>query len=803
MIVKEPDFVPLDPDLIPKIKASASCLDLFKRFWPSNFRSSGNCRCSWHEDNTASLQVDKERAHCHACGFTYDAIDLYQRGANVEKGEAIRLLAEECNLSTNGNGTSKKRKDNPKHKAPVEFYKIWNKLCKNTFPSEATAYIEETRKIKGLLPDLLKREQIAYDPKFKTKNYKTDEFETWRVVAFPLSNLSNNEMLGIQYISIDGQGKRFAPGTNAGECFFFYGTGNEFCVITGAILDSLSVYAACKNTMELETVSILSEGKGYTKKLSQLNRLNPVLFFDRDQGGIDATNAAVKLLKGKCRLVDWSLAPAPTEQSKMKDVNDLLKAGHAEVIERMVRLSRVPTEEEVEAQDTEADRVNQRLEELNQQYSVVMLGGKCLVMRKIIDPIFDRKDITFSSFNDFRNFYSNEKYWIENGSGKAKKKSVADTWLEQPGRTQFQGIVFNPNKEVPGYYNLWQGFSCEPKEGSCGKLLQHIFYNIAQEDQKIYEYVFAWMADIVQNPGGKRNGVSLVLRGKQGVGKGCLAEYFGKILGSHFIHVTQASQLTGKFNNHLKDALLVFADEAFWAGDKNAEGVLKGMITEDMLMIEPKGRDPFSVRNHVRLLIASNNDWLVPAGPQERRFCVFNVSDKHQQDHKYFSAIWDEMKNGGREALLHLLLKADISNFNFYDFPKTEALLDQKVNSLCSCGKFWFECLRRGSKRLPFRTTMDEKENPYEQEMPWELMISTHELYKIYLSECRDRNDRYPQTDSLFMRKLKELCPPIRRKKATISGGERFWAYNFPGLEECRNAFDEVMKTKVTWGDDL
>ena len=48
-----------------------------------------------------------------------------------------------------------------------------------------------------------------------------------------------------------------------------------------------------------------------------------------------------------------------------------------------------------------------------------------------------------------------------------------------------------------------------------------------------------------------------------------------------------------RFNQHLKDALLVFVDEGFWAGDKTAEGILKGMVTEKYFMCEPKGKDAF------------------------------------------------------------------------------------------------------------------------------------------------------------------------------------------------------------------
>jgi hypothetical protein len=87
----------------------------------------------------------------------------------------------------------------------------------------------------------------------------------------------------------------------------------------------------------------------------------------------------------------------------------------------------------------------------------------------------------------------------------------------------------------------------------------------------------------------------VVLRGDQGVGKGCLCSEFGKIFGSHFIHVTSPQHFVGRFNQHMKDCLVLFADEAFWAGEKSAEGFIKGLITEDTLWIEQKGKDAFPI----------------------------------------------------------------------------------------------------------------------------------------------------------------------------------------------------------------
>jgi hypothetical protein len=125
----------------------------------------------------------------------------------------------------------------------------------------------------------------------------------------------------------------------------------------------------------------------------------------------------------------------------------------------------------------------------------------------------------------------------------------------------------------------------------------------------------------------------------------------------------------------------LFADEAFFAGDRSHESILKALITEETLLIEPKGVDPFPVRNCVHLIMSSNSDWVIPAGADARRYFVLNVCDDRIQDHAYFAAIVQEMDNGGREALLYYLLHRDLSGFNVRIVPQTKALAEQKTHS--------------------------------------------------------------------------------------------------------------------------
>ena len=57
---------------------------------------------------------------------------------------------------------------------------------------------------------------------------------------------------------------------------------------------------------------------------------------------------------------------------------------------------------------------------------------------------------------------------------------------------------------------------------------------------------------------------------------------------------------------------MVFADEAFCAGDKQAEGTLNALVTEETHNIEPKAIDPSPVKNYMHLIVASNHEWVFP-----------------------------------------------------------------------------------------------------------------------------------------------------------------------------------------------
>ena len=139
----------------------------------------------------------------------------------------------------------------------------------------------------------------------------------------------------------------------------------------------------------------------------------------------------------------------------------------------------------------------------------------------------------------------------------------------------------------------------------------------------------------------------------KGTGKGILGRAIVKAFGAHGLQLLQRSQLTGKFNAHHALCGLLFSDEAVRPDRAEDDNVLKGIITEDTIQIERKGADIVTMRNPLKVILASNNSKIVQASEDERRYAVFEVSTKRQQQHGYFNAIQDQLDDGGLAGMMY------------------------------------------------------------------------------------------------------------------------------------------------------
>ena len=418
---------------------------------------------------------------------------------------------------------------------------------------------------------------------------------------------------------------------------------------------------------------------------------------------------------------------------------------------------------------------------VNESYAVILVGGRVAIMRQSqsIDGELDFDLLTPSSFHTL---LANKR--VIRGE---KSVPLAKHWLGHGKRRQYEGLVFAPGREVAEYFNLWCGFAVEPRPGDCSKFLAHLRDNVCRGNEARYRWVLGWFAQLFQEPG-KKMGTSLVIRGRQGTGKTKVGEIIGSLLGPHYVSVSDPRYITGRFNSHLTRCVLLHADEGFWAGDHAAEGKLKDLVTGQHHLIEFKGKEPVRVRNHVRLLVTGNPDWLVPAGLEERRFAVLDIGEDRMSDHDYFAAIVDEMDNGGREALLDYLLHYDLKDIDLRTIPKTSALVEQKINSLTPEQGWLLDLLVAGT--LPSGCNIA-------RQTPCKL------LFDHYIKHATSTGARRRGIETKIGLFLKKHVPGLSKVEGTykgLSGKEEHGSiYKFPSLAECRANFAKLMQTEVKW----
>ena len=434
------------------------------------------------------------------------------------------------------------------------------------------------------------------------------------------------------------------------------------------------------------------------------------------------------------------------------------------------------------------------LEEMNATYSAVLNGGHFRIAYLDEDPGMGRSYWRFARRQDFENFYCNR--FVERGD---KVVPVGKWWLESPRRRQYLGVIFDPQREHQDLLNLWTGWAVEPARGDWSHLRELIFGVLCDWDWECHEYVLDWIAYYLQTPW-KPAEVAIVFKGDKGCGKGTLGRALCALAGRHGLPITNRKHLTGRFNKHLRDCVFLFVDEAHWAGNMEGESVLKAIITEQTLAYEPKGIDVMQGRNHVHVMMASNKEWVVPAGlDRERRFAVFQANDSAIEDYDRFDAIAAQLETGGLAGMLHELLRRDLRGWHpRQGVPRTGALLEQKLRTMDDVDSWWLDMLTVGMLPGGERTWDDEAQVVFVQEL-------VEDLERDLPAHVVRAKGRRSIGTALGLR-LRTLVPLMQRKRIAVEekaikadAAGRAVAYVMPPLSECRRAFEKRIGGRMEW----
>lgn len=445
------------------------------------------------------------------------------------------------------------------------------------------------------------------------------------------------------------------------------------------------------------------------------------------------------------------------------------------------------------SKDGKMERPKNWLEKMNEEYAFVIEGGDARIFTKSIDPDFGYRRVQTLKPAAFRAAFDNKLVDIAPPDAeKPKLVGLGSLWYRHAGRRQYlKGTTLQAHGDAPeGYYNLWTGWGVEPKPGNWSKMDWHIRHIVCGGDAAKYEYLMGWAARAVQHPD-KQGETAVVMRGKKGVGKGMLGNALVDMFGGHGVQLVRTEQLTGKFNAHLQTAVMVFADEALFAGDNKNQGALKALITEGRIGIEKKGIDLTEGKNRTHIIMATNSDWAIQASSEERRYFVLDVLSDKREDYAYFDELKKEMATGGLAAMLHDLLEYDISDFNVRKIPQTAGLLEQKLRTLGGVQLWLYECLQ--NEQIPItqqgRLTWDENGVTFPKTTTYEAFVVNAARYKC----SRD----IPIIDQ-WSKVLREILITVGDRR---SGGVRHLKCG--PLDEAREQFENLIGHEIDWPERL
>jgi len=398
-----------------------------------------------------------------------------------------------------------------------------------------------------------------------------------------------------------------------------------------------------------------------------------------------------------------------------------------------------------------------------EEYYAVIDNPWCLINKMNVNDV---KKYNVTQFK--HNFNLKFKTFKKNRKGQEVEDKIAfwDLYNKDQKIAKYTGIDFLPPPLISKSkytFNLFSEFAIEKVIDYDTKFSTKIYHehmkHLVNYDDECYSYLVDFLADIVQNPG-KKQDVCLIFKSGQGTGKNLFFESFGDvILGEQYrLTAENPDQVMGRFNgNHNK--ILVILDEM--KAKKADSDCIKNLITAKNLNFEKKGLDMIQIKNLARYIILSNNDLPVKIEDTDRRFVLFETSNKYKGsiDTEYFETLAEALNNKHKMKVFYdeLMNKVITTNFN-KDRPITEQY------------KLLKELTGKDTIESFFDHYIDDGNAVSERKI-----TKWYELFEIWMMENKISNFEVSQNAFTLRSKIKGLLKFSRKVK-----GERYYELTKP-----------------------
>lgn len=174
-----------------------------------------------------------------------------------------------------------------------------------------------------------------------------------------------------------------------------------------------------------------------------------------------------------------------------------------------------------------------------------------------------------------------------------------------------------------------------------------------------------WLVDYIahtaQHPTQRGQHV-VIFRDEGGTGKSALFDTLDQVFGKYSGPV--GSGMTSSFNAGMEHLVFAHWSDPVIHGalDRDLESALKNFSGDKLIEINHKGGAKYHVRNYGRLLIATNKDWIVPIGKEERRYVV--LGGEAPWPYTEWKSYSEWLGKGGVEKIREFLVEKDLSGFS-------------------------------------------------------------------------------------------------------------------------------------------
>lgn len=338
------------------------------------------------------------------------------------------------------------------------------------------------------------------------------------------------------------------------------------------------------------------------------------------------------------------------------------------------------------------------LEILNKKFGMLEAPGQqtCIIHRPDGLPVSDK---------DFRARIESEVVIVGvDSKGQPQCVDASRAWRQSANKHTFNRIRFTAKPVLESDYNLFTGYGCKPIEGDCSLILRHIYEVICGSDTATYEAFLSLLAWQFQNVGRPSRIITTLYSEEQQIGKGIFLEHvLVPMAGLHGFMSSNVEHGFSRFNDALRGKFIVFLDEASFAGDRKLADKLKSTAGTENMPIEGKGVPIINMPSGINLFMATNHMHSANVERIDARYWILRVSPCRKGDFQYFTALREQIENGGREAFLHYLLTRDTSNFiPQRDIPRENEMLEVNREMSLAAGHpaHWLrECIEYSALR--------------------------------------------------------------------------------------------------------